>query len=209
MATDKRTGAQTRGRRKTAGRTAAVTTSTATSRKKQAIKPRPLLEWEATEYQPRFGIWRLIGTGLLGAWLTLFLVLLGQWSFALVAAVITIAILIVRGGKPRTWRYTFTKKELRIEPRSRHGIGTRRPLTDFRAFTVEEDSPHHGEKKRTVVLLPVKRLGIVTELYLAGDIDADVKLLDKLAELVPYDEAAYYLTTERIVHRIARTLRLE
>ena len=123
---------------------------------------------------------------------------------------ITQAVVALRGGAPRRWQYTFTRTELRIDPLHKLGKGARHPLSDFRAFTIEDVKTARRARVRTyIVLLPARRLGTVVELYLTGDDDKHVTVADRLYRLLPYDESAEYLRTERLLQRIARALRPE
>ncbi len=94
------------------------------------------LEWTATEYQRRWRIGRLIAVVLVGLWLALLLYGLGEWSASLLTVVVTLVLITVWGGKPRSWHYVITDSELRIEALHPHGHGATYPLETFRPFAV-------------------------------------------------------------------------
>jgi hypothetical protein len=168
------------------------------------------LEWTATEYQRRFGPWRLVAVVLVGLWLMVFLYALGQWSAALLASVVTLALVIVWGGKPRSWHYVVTSDQVRITALHPHGHGAVYPISAFRAFAVEEDHPRGDDGVHfSLLLLPAKRWALPADLYLTGDSEIDAIAIDRLARVLPGGLVSDYLATERILHGLAKALRIE
>lgn len=140
----------------------------------QVVGGEQLIEWEASEYihHEKDGAWfalLAIGAVILCGLALIF----GQWTFALLIIVMSVAIAFFARRPPRVLRYAIDVNGIRIDDRLY-------PYSDFRAFGIVNEGPLYS-----IVLLPTKRFLPATSMYFEQQ-DGE-KIVDTLAARIPLE----------------------
>lgn len=173
----------------------------ATGKKRGSARAAFPLRWTATEYAPRKHWWWFAITGLIALYVAVFLWVVGNWSFALVVVVATVALFRWYLPKPRVFDYELTKTELRIAS----GKVVRR-LDRYQSFSLERIP--QGKKREPfelVVLWPKARFGAGFDVYLPEDPGEFQHVVVAFASVVAATSGA----SMRWLDRLARLLNLE
>ncbi|WP_437770485.1 hypothetical protein [Arthrobacter sp. KNU40] len=197
----------TTGTKKTTNRLANESAQLPTDRRPQEtsgvdLKSRLPMTWQTTEDIPRKHWWWFAVVGYVGIAGVAIALELHAWSVAAVFIAATTGLIVTYARKPRTLTYTLNKDTLTIEKNAFD-------LNDYRAFTIGETLPGRNSPARfLLVLLPKKRLGLALELTLTDDDQQNLNVAEAFQEIMRFDEALSYRTTQRVLSRIAKWLRL-
>ena len=133
----------------------------------------PVLNWQASEYihHEKQGMWF---AGLAGAAVLLILIaifLVGSWTFAILVAVMAVALAVFAVRPPRIMNYTLSEAGIRVNEKNFL-------YSDFRSFGVIEDGPLYSAQ-----LVPAKRFMPAVNVYFPVEYGEDI--VDMLAEFLP------------------------
>lgn len=160
------------------------------------------ITWSAIEPGPYKRWWWYIGFSLVMIWLIVLFILLRAWLFAILTAVAASAILVTYTRTPRQLHYHLNGHTLAVNKQTLN-------LDKFTAFTSEEAKPFlKNPQPSNILLLPKMFFGIPCQVTMPTDATESEKILKAFNEVLPFHEAKGYLTSIRILDRIAHWLRL-
>ncbi|MGO4858946.1 hypothetical protein [Arthrobacter sp. 2MCAF14] len=166
------------------------------------LKSRLPMTWQTTEDIPRKHWWWFAIVGYVGIAGVALALELHAWSVAAVFIAAATGLIVTYARKPRTLTCILGKDSLTIDEKALD-------LNDYRAFTIAETLTGRNTPTRSlIVLLPKKRLGLALELSLTDDDQQNLVIAEAFQETMPFDEALSYQTTQRVLSRIAKWLRL-
>ena len=170
--------------------------------KKSSEEHEVLVTWSAIEPGPHKRWWWYIGFCLVMIWLIVLFIFLRAWLFSILVAVAAIAILVTYTRTPNQLHYRLNEKTLVVNKQSLN-------LDDFYAYAIEEARPFiKNPHPSNILLLPKRLFGIPSQVTMPTDADESEKILKAFNEVLSFHEAKGYLTSTRILDRIAHWLRL-
>lgn len=158
--------------------------------------------WTATEPGPHKRWWWYIGFCIVMLWLIGLSILLCNWFLLACVVAATIAGFVTYARAPQQLNYRLDKKALTVNRQTLK-------LDDFRAFTIEAvQTNKHNTQSANVLLLPKRLFGIPSQITMPENADETDKILNAFSAVLPFDEANGYLTSRRVLDRLAHWLRL-
>lgn len=160
------------------------------------------LTWEATEDIPRRRWWWFAVIGYVGISGAISAAALHTWSVAAVFVAAAIVLIVTHARKARALKFVLSDESLAIGDEVYF-------LNKYRSFTVEDTRTGTAAEPRfLIVLLPKKRLGLALGLTLTDDDKKNLVIAEAFGSLLPYEEAASYQASQRILNRMAMWLKL-
>jgi len=183
--------------KKTAGRDHAA------ARKGGTAKAALPLAWEAVEYVPRKRWWWYAAVAWIVVTSALLLVGSGEWIVAAVVLMIGITLFVIYLAPATVWSYELRGPRLLVSGR---GHQFEIDLEEFRGHIIET-MPTRSREIDIIVLIPRKRLGRATDVYLPFEENVAVEVREAISRAVPV-VSRDQLALQSLIAKAARGLRI-
>jgi hypothetical protein len=129
------------------------------------------------------------------------------WAGGLAVAMVTIAVITISVTRQPAADYELTEAAIIGHYHGRRDGSLTFTLADYTMFTVVELPQNKlNPPRRYLVLRPKPRFSPSRYIQLTGDTDTDARILDAVAEVIPWDENDGFGRGERIFMRFCRAL---